>query len=189
MNKVYIFILILPLFALLISGCAEQVKDTADQNQTYGNTTENTKISSEKIDEARTYEVTFTIEKPVDCMTIEIESVYLRKSFPIQKVPQRTFFIVEKKLSLPQFKLKNSSIYSAMGRNFTNEWEIYSPVKMCSNKNDPIFSKLDSAEYRIRFTTFETTPFYYIIKVICGSKVLFKENLTPEKNKISDHPL
>jgi len=171
---------LLLLTVLLSLNCSKTVKEDINQNQTYGNSTEYTKVSSEKIDKSQTYEITFTLDKPADCMTIDIQSVYLNKSFPMQKVPKRTFFIVEKKLNLPQFKLGADKAYTPMGRNFNNDWELYSPVKICTNKNDPI-SKLDISEYRIRFTAFEKTGLYYIVNITCESKILFNEYTPPAK--------
>jgi len=168
------------LLILLLIGCKQAVKDTSGQNQTYGNTTENTKLSSEKIDNSRTFEINFTLEKPADCMTIDIESVYLQKSFPVERISKKTYFIIEKKLNLPQLKLKADKSYTPMGRNFNNDWELYSPVKICSSNGDPI-SNLDLSEYRIRFTTFEKTDFYYIITVTCESKIIFTEFTPPAK--------
>jgi len=165
---------------LLLLGCKEAVKENSDQNQTYGNSTEYTKLSSEKIDGSRTFEVNFTLEKPAGCMTIDIESVYLQKSFPVQKVPEKTFFIVEKKLNLPHLNLKEDKSYTPIGRNFNNDWEQYFPVKICSSKNDPI-SALDQSVFRIRFTVFEKTDFYYIITIICESRIKFLEYTPPAK--------
>lgn len=177
MRRISLFLL----FILLLLNCKESVKDNLNQNQTQGNSTEYTKLSSEKIDGSRTFEVNFTLEKPADCMTIDIESVYLQKSFPVQRISKKTFFIVEKKLNLPQLKIKEDKSYTPIGRNFNNDWEIYSPVKICTGKNDPL-SKLDVSEYRIRFTTFEKTDFYYVITVTCESKIIFIE-YTPAQKK------
>lgn len=177
MRRISLFLL----FILLLLNCTEAVKDNPNQNQTQGNSTENTNLSSEKIDGSRTFEVDFTLEKPADCMTIDIESVYLQKSFPVQRITKKTFFIVEKKLNLPQLKIKADKSYTPIGRNFNNDWELYSPVKICTGKNDPI-SKLDVSEYRIRFTIFEKTDFYYVITVTCESKIIFIE-YTPAVKK------
>jgi hypothetical protein len=180
MRRISLFIL----FILLLLNCKESVKDNMNQNQTQGNSTEYTKLSSEKIDGSRTFEVSFTLEKPAECMTIDVESVYLQKSFPVQRIAKKTFFIVEKKLNLPQLKIKSDKSYTPIGRNFNNDWELYSPVKICTVKNDPI-SKLDVSEYRIRFTAFEKTDFYYVITVTCESKVIFIEYTPAVKNKLS----
>jgi hypothetical protein len=165
---------ILILLILLFPGCTGTVKDTLDQNQIYSNSTESTKPSVEKIDGTSTYEISFNLEKPADCMSIELEAVYLNKSFPIQRVPKNSFFIVEKRLKLAQFNLKTDKFFTQIGRNFNNDWEIYSPVKICTNNADPL-SMIDASEYRIRFSTFEKRPFYYVVKIACESKVIFNE--------------
>lgn len=159
---------------LLLLNCSGTVKQDTAESQSYGNTTENTMLSSDKIDGYTTYEISFSLDKPADCITVDIESVYLQKSFPLQKIPERTFFIIEKLLTLPQLRAKSRKNYTPIGRNYNNDWEIYSPVKICSGKNDPL-SQLDMSEYRIRFTTFEKTGFYYIITIQCNSRVVFRD--------------
>ncbi len=176
-------IIFLFLIILIFSRCGEQVKDTPGDVHSFSSTTENTKPSTEKIDDSETFEIIFTLEKPADCISVEIESVSLQKTFPVQKTPRKTFFIVEKKLSLPGLKLKPDRQFIAIGRNFNNNWETFSPAKICSNINDPI-SRLDLSEYRIRFTIFEKTEFYYIITISSQSKVIFRETATPSVKKI-----
>jgi len=172
----------LPLLFLILMflNCKESVKVDTNRNQIYGNTTDKTKISADKIDGSQTYEVSFTLDKPAECMTIDIESAYLQKSFPVQKVPKKTYFIVEKKLNIVQAKSKIPVNFTPLGRNFTNDWELYSPVKICSSKNDPL-STLDLSEYRLRFTAFDKNQLYYIITIICESKVIFTEFKRAEK--------
>ncbi len=176
MKKYSFFILLI----LLSLKCTEAVKDTSSQNQTYGNTTDKTRLSAEKIDGSVTYEISFTLEKPADCISVDIESVYLQKTFPIQKVPKNTLFIVEKKLKLKGLKIKADQEYTPIGRNFNNDWEIYSPVKICTG-NEPL-SALDVSEYRIRFTAFEKAELYYNITITSESKIIFTE-YTPAVKK------
>jgi hypothetical protein len=170
MKKICITLLIIIFFL----KCSGSVKDDASQHQTYGNSTENTKVSSEKIDGSNTFEVYFTLDKPAECMSVVMETVYLQKIFPLQKIPKKTYFIVEKKLKLPQFKSNIEKQYTPLGRNFNNDWELYSPVKICTNKNDPL-SVIDVSEYRIRFTSFEKSQLYYILTISCESKIIFKD--------------
>jgi hypothetical protein len=170
MKKLFIIILI----ALTALHCTESLRDSTGDTYTYGNTTENTKISSDKIDGSPTYEIFFTLEKPVDCFTINIETVFLQKSFPVQKIPQKTYFIIEKKLILPHRKSSKEINFTPLGRNFNNDWELFTPVKVCTNKNDPL-SVIDASEYRIRFTAFDKQKLYFIITIQCGSKILFSD--------------
>lgn len=170
-DKKYMIILL-----IVLAGCAGNRKETAQLQTvyTYGNSTENSIRSSEGIDNNTSYQVFFTIEKNTGCITIDMESVYLQKNFPIQKIPKKTFFIVEKEIKLNYKTLKNSVRYIPLGRNFNNEWEIFTPVKICAIKNDPL-SRLDTSRYRIRFTTFEKLPVYYVITVNSDQKIIFTE--------------
>lgn len=157
---------------ILFPACASDKKNAEIQTVfTYGNSTENSVKSADSIDNHPTYQVFFNIEQKTECITINIESVYLQKSFPIQKIPKKTFFIVEKEIILAHRSLKNSTKYIPLGRNFNNEWEIYSPVKICSIKNDPL-SQLDNSRYRIRLTTFEKLPVYYVITINSDRKII-----------------
>jgi len=171
------------LILLLTAGCIVNKKETSQQTLfTYGNSTESSIKSEEKIDSYETYEVFFLIEKKTECISIDIESVYLQKSFPIQKIPKKTFFIVEKEILLEHKNSKNGIKYIPIGRNFNNEWEIYSPVKICSIKNDPL-SQLDSSKYRLRFTSFEKLPVYYVITINSEQKIIFPAETGVEKVK------
>lgn len=177
MNRFTILLFLIPLFL----NCKETVKEDTGQKQVYGNTTEYTKLSDEKIDYSQTYEVSFNLDKPADCLTIDIESAYLHKTFPVQKVPKRTLFYLEKKLDVTKFKMLTGKNYTQLGRNFNNDWDIFSPVKICGKKDDPL-STLDTSEYRIRFTAFEEKQLYYIITIICESKIIFID-YTPSLKK------
>ena len=166
--KKYFFIFI---FAVIFTTCTKNVNDDKLLDNSYLNYTENTKLSEEKIDNRETYEVNFNIEKPVECLIIDMEGTFLNKTFPNENTPKRVYFIVEKKLQLQQFKT-NVKKYTVIGKNFNNDWEIISPVNICVNRNDAFLS-LDASEYRVRFTIFEKIPFYYILKIRCESKVIF----------------
>ncbi len=169
--KIYYIFLI-----LFTAGCITGQKDTGSKVSVYnyGNTSEASTKSADLIDNNTTYQVFFTIENKAECITIDIESVYLQKSFPIQKIPKKTYFIVEKELKLAYQSTRNNLKYVPLGRNFNNDWETFTPVKICTIKNDPL-STLDNSRYRIRFTTFEKLPVYYIITINSDQKIIFPE--------------
>ncbi|MCL2154688.1 MAG: hypothetical protein FWH53_03385 [Leptospirales bacterium] len=166
--KKYYFIFIC---AAIFTTCTKNVNDDKLLDNSYLNYTENTKLSEEKIDNKETYEVSFNVEKPVECIVIEMEGAYINRVFPNENIPKRVYFIVEKKLQLQQFK-SNAKKYMTIGKNFSNDWEITSPVSICVSSNDA-FLLLDSSEYRVRFTIFEKIPFYYVLKIRCESKIIF----------------
>lgn len=173
--------LIVPL--IFLACCVSNSRDTAPAQTvyTYGSSTENSIKSDDRIDNNTTYQVFFTIEKKTECISIDVESVYLQKSFPVQKIPKKTFFIVEKEITLSYKTLKNSIKYVPLGRNFNNEWEIFAPVKICAIKNDPL-SQLDTSRYRIRFTTFEKLPVYYVITINSEQRIIIPEEKTAESS-------
>ena len=159
------------IFAAIFTTCTENLQNDKLLNNSYLNSTEYTKLSEEKIDNKPTYEVIFNLENPVECINIEMEGVSINSTFPNEKMPKRVYFIVEKKLQISQ--LKNSKgKYMTIGKNFNNDWEISSPVNICVNRNDSL-SSLEATEYRIRFTIFEKTPFYYTLNLKCREKIIF----------------
>jgi len=161
---------------LLITGCTAGKRETPEtQVYTFGNSTENSEKSDERIDRNTTYQVFFSLKQKTECISIEIESVYLQKSFPVQKIPKKTYFIIEKEIILSHKSLKNNVKYAPLGRNFNNDWAIYSPVKICTMKNAPL-SLLGTSRYRIRFTTFEKLPVYFVITIKSDQPVIFEEN-------------
>jgi len=164
----YLFILI-P--AVIFATCIKNSKDDKLLDNSYLNSTESTKLSNDKIDNKQTYEVTFSLESTAECINIEMEGVHLNRTFPNEHTPRRIYFIVEKKLQLSQVK-NSSNKYFTIGRNFNNDWEIYSPVRICADRNNAFLS-LDASEYRIRFTVFDKIPFYYILKIRGESKIIF----------------
>ena len=99
-----------------------------------------------------------------------MEGLYLNKIFPNEEIPKRVYFIVEKKLQLSSKNSKET--FMAIGRNFNNDWEVHSPIRICVNKNDTL-SALEAAKYRIRFTIFEEIPFHYTLKIRCETKIIF----------------
>jgi hypothetical protein len=167
--KKYLFILV---FSVIFAACTKNSKNDKVLDNSYLNSTESTKLSEEKIDNKQTYEISFKVENSVECVNIDMEGVHLNKTFPNENTPKRIYFIIEKKLQLPQFKSSDNKKYMPIGRNFNNDWEIYSPVKICADKNDSL-SLLEASEYRVRFTVFEKIPFYYILKISCESKIIF----------------
>ena len=165
--KRYLFI-----FAVIFTTCTSDLKDYKLLDNSYLNSTEYTKLSDENIDNKPTYEVNFNIENHVECMNIEMDGVYIPSTFPNDNTPKRVYFIVEKRLQLPQLKSSKEKKYMTIGRNFNNDWEIYSPVRICVNRND-ILSPLNESEYRVRFTVFEKIPFHYKLNIKCESKITF----------------
>jgi len=169
--KKFIFIFIF-ISVAIFTTCTKKSKDDKLLDNSCINSTEYTKLSEEKIDNRQTYEVSFNLENPVECINIEMEAAYIQKTFPDENIPKRVYFIVEKKLQMPQLKNSKDQKYMTVGRNFNTDWEIYSPVRICINRNDTLIS-LNDSEYRVRFTVFEKIPFYYILKIRCESKIIF----------------
>jgi len=167
--KKYLFILI---FAAIFTTCTKNLNDNKLIDNSYLNSTASTKVSNDKIDNKQTYEINFNIENSVDCINIEMEGIHLSRTFPNENIPKRIYFIIEKKLQLPQFKNSDNKKYMPIGRNFNNDWETSSPVKICADKNDSL-SSIEATEYRIRFTIFDNIPFYYTLKIRCASTIIF----------------
>jgi len=149
---------------LFTSGCnTGNIKEKKQSVYTYANSTDYTTLSLDTIDGGKTYELIFELKETSDCFNIDIEGIYLQKSFPLEKFPQKVYFIVEKKFQ-PEYFPKSKTYWIQLGKNFNKEWEIFTPLTICSNKNDPL-TKIENGLYRIRWTTFQKLPHYYIISI------------------------
>ena len=94
--------LLLIIISIMLSCSSGAKKDELTEIvYTYGNSSEKSIKSNDKIDNNTTYQLFFTLDSDTECIKIEIEAVYLQKSFPVQKIPKKAYFIVEKELALP----------------------------------------------------------------------------------------
>ncbi len=163
---------ILTLYFTIISCTSTDKTATNVPAFEYGNYSEKTEKSSLKIDDTRTLEKFFTLTREVKCLEISVDSVKLRKTFPIGRENIRTYFHVEKLLKTGD---KGSVIqYVPIGKNYNNEWTTYSPVKICTKEEAPL-SRLSPGRYRLRFSTLDSKSFFYKIKIKSEAPVEFSE--------------
>ena len=197
--------LTLSILLLLVScsGTTLQKKDPNGDPNIYSDSTSALTISSEKIDKGITYELFFTLEKGVKCLTVDIKAVYIPGTFPLERIPKKTYFIVEKIISTEIlfncksqftncFILNNLSCfnfcamfynfntrnytYTQLARNFNNDWETFNPVQICGLEGDPL-SGIDPSNYRIRFTVFESQPVIFMATIFSFEKIIFRESI------------
>lgn len=166
-------ILVTALFPLLISCAGEVV--TAEKNENeheYINSTINLAQTRDKLEGSQGYEVYFTLDRTVECISIALETVTAPAGFTDESVPVKSFFIVEKIVNIMTSTEKNQKAYIQLGRNYNNQWEVHNPLKICGNINDPV-SRLDKSLFRVRFTTFDRKPFYLTITLYTKANVYF----------------
>ena len=163
------------LFFIILISCTSsgvEIKQNELKNASeFSYSTENMKRSGESIDNGITWEIFFMPETALECIGVELDTVYLRKKFPVQTIPQKSYFIVEKILAVPG-KKSGKKVYIPLGRNFTDNWELHSPVRICGRRDDPV-SSIDRSVYRLRFTTFDTLPVSFTVTVYSDSAVKF----------------
>ena len=111
----------------------------------------------------------------VECITVDLQAVQVPDTFPPDRIPQKTYFNIEKIIDIKRYKTGIDYTYSPMARNYNNEWETFYPVKICGLKDDPL-SKLDASTYRVRFTVFNPAPVIFMITVTSDTEILFKQN-------------
>lgn len=166
-------ILVSSLFPALISCAGDTVK--ADKNENiheYINSTKNLELSRDKLEESQAYEIYFTLDRTVECMSIALETVTVPVDVARDSVPVKSFFIVEKVMNVITASDKTQKAFIQLGRNYNSQWEVHNPLKICGNINDPV-SRLDKSLFRVRFTTFDTNPVYLTITVFTDANVYF----------------
>lgn len=167
--------LLLSLF-LFFSGCSGMGKkneDEAGNRYSFSDSSAALKKSSDTIDKGITYEISFSLAESVECITVDLQAVQVQSTFPPDRIPQKTYFIIEKLIDIKRYRSKTDYTYSPMARNYNNEWETFYPVKICGLKDDPL-SKLDSSTYRVRFTVFDPEPVVFMITVTSDAEITFK---------------
>ena len=172
-NKKLSIIAVLPLLFCLCTGSQQKDESKGRNTYTYGNSTDSINRSSIKIDGAATYELLFSLAGETECFTIEIVSAFLRKEFPISRVPAKTYFIVEKVMNIEKFKSRKKQVFIPLAKNYNSEWDVFSPVKICRMGGDPL-SRLSKSDYRIRFTTMRKETAYSIVTINSPRAVKFK---------------
>lgn len=165
-------------FILFFSGCSGMGKKNGNEKgniYSFSDSSRVLKRSSETIDKGITYEIFFSMTDSVECITVDLQAVQVPDTFPPDRIPQKTYFNIEKIIDIKRYKTGIDYTYSPMARNYNNEWETFYPVKICGLKDDPL-SKLDASTYRVRFTVFNPAPVIFMITVTSDTEILFKQN-------------
>lgn len=143
-----------------------------DTGREYINSTENLKQSKEKLENAPAYEVYFTLDKTVECISVSLETVSVPRKFTEESDPVKSYFVIEKQIDLKSGTNKILKTYIQTGKNYNSKWEVHNPLKICGNTADPV-SRLGGSVFRIRFTTFDTKPVYFTVTVYTETGVKF----------------
>lgn len=161
---------------LLISGCSGMGKrngDEAGNSYSFSDSSTALKRSTDTIDKSITYEIFFSLAESVECITVDLQAVQVQSTFPPDRIPEKTYFIIEKLIDIKRYRSKTDYTYSPMARNYNNDWETFYPVKICGLKDDPL-SKLDASTYRVRFTVFDPAPVIFMITVNSDAEITFR---------------
>ncbi len=176
MMKVKSLLLVTAAAALITAqnSCAEKALNTVknENSHEYINSSEKIKQSKDKLEEAPAYEVYFTLDRTVECISVSLETASLPVKFTEESNPIKSFFIVEKIMEIKSGSNKGRTAYIQTGRNYNSRWEVHNPVKICGNTTDPV-SRLGGSVFRIRFTTFDTKPVYFTVTVYTETGVKF----------------
>lgn len=164
------------LTALFILSCSGTDNKNSSQGNRYlfSDSTLALSKSPDEIDRGITYEFFFSLEKSVQCITVNIEAVYIPDTFPAQRIPRKAYFIVEKKIDTQKYKAGRKFTYTPLARNYNNEWETFNPVQICGLKGDPV-SEINSSEYRVRFTIFDSLPVIFMATVLSDENITFRK--------------
>jgi hypothetical protein len=169
-----IYLIKVNLFFILIFfllSCLGGVKDKNDLFKIEGESSDLI-ISKEKIDRNKSYEINFSLEKPVDRISINISSKYIPNKFIKKWQVIKNYFIFEKKVDISHFKNYNKKFtYIELGRNYNQRWDRKQFITILSDYENN-FLKLDNSIYRIRFATFKDVSFHYEFKIRSKSKII-----------------
>jgi hypothetical protein len=162
--------------AVILLSCSGTDKKNTYQGErfSFSDSTLVLNKSADEIDRSTTYEIFFSLEKSVKCITVNIEAVYIADTFPAERIPQKTYFIVEKIINTKKYKSKKDITYTPLARNFNDEWDTFYPVQICGLEGDPL-SSIDASDYRIRFTVFDSRPVIFMATVFSDEKITFRK--------------
>ena len=168
-------IIILSALVTGLNACSVKEVITEDVQKNvheYINSTSNIKKSGDKLADGPAYEVYFTLDKTVECISVSLETVSTGKKLGDQGIPKKSFFVVEKIMEITDGTGMKQKVYIQIGKNYNSRWEVHNPVKICGNPADPV-SQLGGSVFRVRFTTFDTKPVFFTITVYTHEKVNF----------------
>jgi len=131
-------------------------------------------ITAEPIDRYETYQVFFTLEKAVPAISVSVSADYVSDIFGTKK-SRRTYFIVEKRVTIPRRGGAANAIFVELGRNFDADWNREKDILIASDPTRPFHSLNPSDLYRVRFTAFAREPFEFTITVKADCGVAFVE--------------
>lgn len=169
----YLFIIML---SFSCSGTDFKKSSPNGERYSYSSSSKDLNISSDKIDKGITYELFFTLEKEVKCLTVDINAVYIPETFPSEGIPKKTYFVIEKITDIEKYKSGKSFTYTQLAQNFNKEWQTFNPLQVCSLKSDPL-SGITASKYRIRFTVFESQPLVFMMDIFSFEKITFNKSI------------
>jgi hypothetical protein len=151
-------------------GCA-----TAAERPAYLNNVVYSVISSrdleapQRIGNARTYGITFTLARPEKCVEVSVRGKRITREYSYTDQSVRVFFIVERQIDLSTFTPAGQRrVYSEIGRNYDQDWGILEKIEVCTSPQDPL-KKLDPGLYRIRFAVFEQADVMFTVNVLSNA--------------------
>ncbi len=130
-------------------------------------------LSRDAIDNYRTHEIFFTLEKKINCISIQVSAEYFPYEFAESKKIAQTFFIVERLVTSVAKQKDDSTVYTELGKNFTTRWNRRRKITICASPRLPL-KKLDGQSlYRLRITTFHPGTFDFTITINSDHKVIY----------------
>jgi len=161
----------------LLPGCTRMnTKGTYSSEQTSTGTVSEKIKSPDSIDRAITYEIYFRPEKPLRCMMIGLTAAYNDQGLSGKSKPLRIFFMVDRLIDVTRYgKTENRFVHTEMAKNYNNDWEQTKEITLCSRDNDPMMQIENNSRYRVRFTSFTSEKFDYILTFKSDVKITIWE--------------
>jgi hypothetical protein len=177
-KNIYFLLVFLPgAVSLQVSGCgsAKGLRVYEHVNSMSGESIRLQKASDD-IDTEKTYEIYFRLQKPVDCIKLNITAKYIPDRFSGKKEHILTFFVLDQLIDIRRFRGPQKKYESSeIGRNFDSNWNRMRDLVICTKPEHPLLKLDEKRVYRLRFTTFRKMNFEYRIDLHADSKIIFIE--------------
>jgi hypothetical protein len=108
----FIFFLIIASMAILLS-CGTGPANISENFSLFETDSERARPSEEKIDQGKTYEIYFRLNRPEPCIHVTMTASYLPYRFAKQEKASTVYFVVERLIDISSFRKNEKSVYSS----------------------------------------------------------------------------
>lgn len=134
-------------------------------------------VSKDLIDRGKTHETHILLKGESPCIKFSISGLNYPDPFTKKSKSIKTFYAVDRLVSIENFKKKNRFVYSPQLVNFDKNWNSTNETELCGSSDDPIGKIRDGDIYRIRITTFRMDNYTFQIEVSADADFIFSDEI------------